>query len=249
MNQATHGVNAVEGECFDRSMLLGELVSEHPEAAQVLKSFKIDFCCGGNRPFRDVVKEHDLDENEVVQALNEACKRSAGEGSGSSAANWLEAPLSDLIHHIVRNHHQFLYRSLPELTQYVMTIESVHGARHPELVRIRKLYAGMNKELMEHLPKEELDLFPAINRLEEAPSQANLEQVLDQLGDLGTEHESCGRVLKEIREITRDYTLPEDACATYQLTFRMLEELEADLFEHIHLENNILFPRAAKVAV
>jgi regulator of cell morphogenesis and NO signaling len=246
MNQATHNVGIAEGECFDRSMLLGDLVAEHPVAAQVLKSFKIDFCCGGNRPFRDVVKEHNLDEHEVVRALNEACsKQTASDG----VANWQEAPLNDLIHHIVHNHHQYLYRTLPELAQYVMTIENVHGARHSELSQIRKLYAEMNKELMEHMPKEELDLFPAIKRLETAPTSANLEQVLGQLGDLGTEHESCGRVLKEIRTITRDYTLPEDACATYQLTFRMLEELEADLFEHIHLENNILFPRAAKVAV
>jgi regulator of cell morphogenesis and NO signaling len=226
-------------------MLLGDLVVEHPAAAQVLKSFKIDFCCGGNRPFRDVVKEHGLDENEVVRALNEVCRQTASDG----AVNWQEAPLSELIHHIVRNHHQYLYRTLPELAQYVMTIESVHGARHPELSGIRKQYAEMNKELMEHLPKEELDLFPAIKQLEAAPTSANLEQVLNQLGDLGTEHESCGRVLKRIRDITRDYSLPVDACATYQLTFRMLEELEADLFEHIHLENNILFPRAAKVAI
>jgi regulator of cell morphogenesis and NO signaling len=245
MNQATNSVGIAEGECFDRSMLLGDLVAEHPAAASVLKSFKIDFCCGGNRPFRDVVKEHGLDEIEVVQALNEACKQSTDSGM----VNWQEAHLGDLVHHIVHNHHQYLYRTLPELAQYVMTIESVHGARHPELSSIRKLYAEMNKELMEHLPKEELDLFPAIKQLEAAPTSANLEQVLSQLSDLGTEHESCGRVLKEIREITGDYSLPEDACATYQLTFRMLQELEADLFEHIHLENNILFPRAAKVAV
>jgi regulator of cell morphogenesis and NO signaling len=249
MNQTAQNDGISEEECFDRSMLLGDLVAELPAAAQVLKSFKIDFCCGGNRPFRDVVKEHGLDENEVVRALNEACRQSVSTGSGIDAANWLELPLSDLINYIVRNHHQYLYHTLPELAQYVMTIESVHGARHPELGRIRKLYAEMNKELMDHLPKEELDLFPAIKRLEGVPSQANLELVMSQLDDLGTEHESCGRVLKEMREITCDYTLPEDACPTYQYTFRMLAELEADLFEHIHLENNILFPRAAKVAV
>jgi regulator of cell morphogenesis and NO signaling len=225
---------------FDRTMKLGDLVALHPATAEVLKSYRIDFCCGGNRPLQEVIAESGLDKQEVANKLEEAINQTK---DGVDSFDWTKASLSTLIDHIVRTHHAYLYRTLPELAQYVLTIDNVHGSGHPELSKLRKLYTEMQKELLMHLPKEEMELFPAIKKLEQEPAFA-CGQCREWIGSLEDEHENCGDILKEIREITRDYTLPEDACATYQFTFQKLQELESDLFQHIHLENNILFPLA-----
>jgi regulator of cell morphogenesis and NO signaling len=228
---------------FDRTMKLGDLVVLHPATAEVLKSYRIDFCCGGNRPFQVVIAESGLDEQEVAAKLEEAVNQTK---DGVDSFDWTKTSLSTLIDHIIKTHHAYLYRTLPELAQYVLTIDNVHGSRHLELSKLSKLYTEMQKELLMHLPKEEMELFPAVKKLEQDPVSA-CDHCREMIGSLEDEHESCGEILKEIREITGDYALPEDACATYQYTFHKLQELESDLFQHIHLENNILFPNAKKM--
>lgn len=233
------------GPDFDRLIPLGDLVAQYPAAADVLKSRRIDFCCGGHRTLQEALQERGLPEDEVMEQLAAAC-RTVPEGRQE---DWARKKLSDLIDHIVDVHHGYLYRALPELEQYTRTIMNVHGSRHPELAQVHERFKEISQELTAHLPKEETIMFPAIRQLESEPSenQAGLcRQLIESLED---EHEACGHLLKKIREITFDYALPEDACPTYRVTYQKLQALESDLFQHIHLENNVLFPRVLRMAM
>jgi regulator of cell morphogenesis and NO signaling len=234
------------GPCLDTSVTLGELVTRYPKTAQVFKRYGIDFCCGGKRPLRVVLAESGLSEEELASQLREAFAGAEDEGE---APDWTKRSFAELIDHIVSVHHGYLYRELPEIGQYVVKIDHVHGGRHPELAQVRDLFARMRQELMIHLPKEEMDLFPAIKRLEQEPSAEQRGRLTAMVEALEDEHESCGEILKQIRSVTNDYAVPDDACATYRLTFQKLQELESDLFQHIHLENNVLFPCALNFPV
>lgn len=136
-----------------------------------------------------------------------------------------------------------MQKELPVLSEFVAKILRVHGAGHPELARVHQLFCELKMELEPHLIKEEEILFPLIKELEQNRSDAAREQVKRIIGELEREHSGAGGVLKELRSVTNDYMLPAEACRTYALSFHKLEELESDLFQHIHLENNILFPR------
>jgi len=222
------------------STLLGDIVTNYPATAEVFKTYRIDFCCGGNRPLGEILAEQGSKAEEISGKLMEACRPASND---NEAVNWKEKNNSELIDHIVNKHHAYLYDNLPETGQYLTTIVNVHGSGHPELSEVRKLFQDMYSELMSHLPDEEQNMFPFIKEMEQNPSPDVQKKCIGMVEELEDEHESCGHILKEIRSITKDYEIPADACPTYKLTFKKLEELESDLFEHIHLENNILFPR------
>ncbi|WEK56009.1 MAG: iron-sulfur cluster repair di-iron protein [Candidatus Cohnella colombiensis] len=225
-------------------LMVGDIVTQYPAAADVLKSYRIDFCCGGNRPLLDVVNEMGLSADAVLRDILAVIAQPVGVQEGLT--DWTKLNYSELIDHIVKNHHEYLRRTLPELAQYTLTIRDVHGYLHPELAEVNRLFMTMRDELMLHLPKEELEMFPAIMKLDHHPTAVQVEQCKQLIEALEDEHEACGVILKQIRALTNDYEIPEDACPTYQITFHKLQELEADLFQHIHLENNILFPRVSQ---
>ncbi|HQO88177.1 MAG TPA: hemerythrin domain-containing protein, partial [Bacteroidia bacterium] len=158
--------------------------------------------------------------------------------------------LDFLADYIVNTHHTYVKNNLPEISGYAAKVARVHGSNHPELLRINQLVEAISSEFSSHLVKEEQVLFPYIKRMVEAKNnkesvqQSSFGSVKGPINMMEIEHESAGKNMSEIRTLSNDFTLPEDACASYSLLFRLLEEFEEDLHTHVHLENNILFPKA-----
>lgn len=225
---------------FNTSQSIGEIVSIMPKASDIFKKYGIDFCCGGHRPLADAIREQNLDEEELLDRLEEAYKETR---QLSERSDFRTMPLSDLIDHVVSTHHSYLNRALPELSDLTTTILRVHGQNHPDLFRVHKLFHNLKLELEQHLIKEETLLFPLIKEYENGPTEGLLKRISLVVRETEEEHEAAGDILKELRRVTEDYILPADGCATYGKTFKGLQELESDLFQHIHLENNILFTR------
>ncbi|NSL50660.1 iron-sulfur cluster repair di-iron protein [Calidifontibacillus erzurumensis] len=223
------------------SMTLGDIVTKFPQAADIFKKHKIDFCCGGNRSLAEALQEKNLKENEILQALNEGYAKM--ETMNTDTVNWQEIGSADLIDHIVQTHHAYLNEELPQLGQLVTKVYRVHGPNHPHLAKVYNYYHDLSKELVEHLIKEEEAIFPLVKEYEAEPSTEKLEKIKSAINELEAEHDKAGDLLKLIREVTNDFTLPPDACMTYTLTYQRLENLESDMFNHVHKENNILFPR------
>lgn len=223
------------------TMTVGDIVTHFPQAADLFKKYRIDFCCGGNRPLHEAVTEMTLNEEEILEALNTAYTKM--QEMNTETINWQEVSSADLIDHVMQTHHAFLADELPMLGQLVTKIYRVHGANHPYLGDVYNHYHDLSKELMEHIIKEDQVIFPSIKSYEADPTPEKLEEVKAAIIELEKEHDKAGDLLKLIRELTNDYTLPADACMTYTTTFQRLEALEADMFIHVHKENNILFPR------
>ena len=225
---------------FNIRQSIGEIVSILPKASEVFKKLNIDFCCGGHRPLAEAIKELDLDEGEVLSKLEAAYEETK---QLADQTDFREISLADLIDYIISVHHSYLKRALPELSELTTTILRVHGPNHTDLFKVHKLFHNLKMELDQHLIKEEEILFPMIKEYDTNPSDALLEKIAAVVKETEEEHEGAGDILKELRRITEDYIIPADGCATYSKTFRSLQELEGDLFQHIHLENNILFRR------
>ena len=226
---------------FHSSQKIGEIVTKFPKAADIFKEYRIDFCCGGDRTLLTAIKEQNLNEAEVlgkVNTLYEEIKNVKTED-----IDWEKASMSELIDHIVNTHHAYLGVELPRVSELTTKILRVHGEGHPELSKVHKLFHSLKMELDQHLIKEETIEFPLIKEYENNKTEEALDKAIKVVKELEDEHEGAGDILKELRKITNDYAVPEDGCNTYTLTYAKLQELEADLFQHIHLENNILFPR------
>lgn len=224
---------------FTEQSLIGDIVAQFPKASDIFRSYKIDFCCGGQRTLKEASEERNLDGEAILEQLNALYSQSL-EKEGK---NWLEASYSELIDHIIAKHHRYLAEELPQLSPYVTKVLRVHGANHPHLAQVHKLFNELKTELEQHTIKEETYAFPLILRFAKTPTPDNKEMTKQAVSELVDEHDCAGDIIKTIREMTNDFTPPEDACRTYRLVYDRLEALEKDLFEHIHLENNILFPR------
>ncbi len=220
---------------------IGSIVAKFPKASEVFREYHIDFCCRGDRPLSVAIKEQNLNENEVLEKLNNSYQNAKKQGE--SDTDWWSVPLGQLADHIVNTHHVYLNEALPKAGLLVTKILRVHGTRHPELSQVHKLFHTLKLELEQHLITEENVLFPMIKEFEEAPSPANLEKTINVIEDIEREHVGAGDMLKELSQITEEYTVPTDGCETFQSTYRLLHEIEGDIFQHIHLENNVLFPR------
>ena len=225
---------------FNSSERLGDIVVKFPKAAEIFKEKKIDFCCGGNRPLIEAVNEKGLNEVEIMDSINKAYEEYTAD---AEAKDWTTAPFDELVDHILNKHHAYMWEYLPKIGKYSMTILKVHGEHHPELSRVHKLFSTIKMELEEHLTKEETLQYPAIKRYVKTKSNEDLEKAVKIIDDLEKEHTAAGDILKELRVVTNDYAIPDDVCGTFEKTYEMLQEMESDLFQHIHLENNILFPR------
>jgi regulator of cell morphogenesis and NO signaling len=228
---------------------VGQIAAAAPGAVRVFEKYKIDYCCGGNRPLRDVCEERGLSAEAIAAELQAATTQGR-----EPARDWRTASLSELIAHIVNKHHEYLRRELPAEGNRLERVIQAHGAKYPEsLLPLKEVFAGLAMELEMHLRKEEMVLFPAIEELEAAaaagrrPLPLPFGTVQNPIRMMISEHDGAGRALEEMRRLTGDYTLPADACNTYRALFEGLKEIEGDLHTHIHLENNILFPRAAEL--
>ncbi|MFD0769788.1 iron-sulfur cluster repair di-iron protein [Bacillus sp. CGMCC 1.60114] len=227
---------------FTETSVIGEIVTKFPKASNLFKSYRIDFCCGGNRPLIDAINERNLSAEEVLTKLNTLYHET--KRLNTVEIDWKTASYSELIDHVVNKHHRYLNEELPLLSPYVTKVLRVHGAGQPHLAQIHKLFHELKTELEQHLIKEETEDFPLILAFEQNPSDENYTKLRKVVDELENEHTHAGNIIKELREVTNDFTPPAGACGTYRLVYQRLEAIESDLFQHIHLENNILFPRA-----
>ncbi|MHC1683604.1 MAG: iron-sulfur cluster repair di-iron protein [Clostridiaceae bacterium] len=221
---------------FNLNDKIGDIVATFPGASNLFLEYRIDFCCGGNRPLTEAIKEKNLDENKIVTLLNESYKEFLEKNE--EFTDWVKEKPSKLVDYIVNKHHRYLKEELPKLSELTFKILRVHGNGHEELFKVHKLFNTLRTELEGHLVKEEEYLFPAIKKYEIDNDKEKVKALLNEIED---EHEGAGNIIKELREVTNHYIEPQDGCGTYQLTYRKLRELEEDTFQHIHLENNILF--------
>lgn len=226
---------------FTAQQKVGEIVAQFPKAADIFKEYKIDFCCGGDRPLSEAIKEQNLNQEEILAKINSLYQEMKDQVR--TEVDWTKESLSRLIDYVVNRHHAYLQVELPKISELTTKILRVHGAHHPELAKVHKLFHNLKTELEQHLIKEEEIEFPLIKDYEQNPSEEKRKALIQAIKELEEEHEGAGTILKELRKITKDYSVPEDGCNSYRLTYNKLQELESDTFAHIHLENNILFPR------
>lgn len=227
---------------FNATDKIGNIVANYPQAIEIFKALNIDFCCGGNRTLEAAAEEAKLSVDEIIEKLNMVIENDATRNEDQFDA--LKATQSELVMHIVNTHHEYLRKNLPELKSLIEKILRAHGERHgEELLIVKKLFTDLSIELLQHLDKEERLVFPLIIESEQAPISDVYNAASRIILELEEEHENAGDILKELRKITSQYTVPKDGCPTFALTYRKLEELESDIFNHIHLENNILIPR------
>lgn len=225
---------------FDTTQKIGEIAAAFPKATDIFMEYNIDFCCGGDRLLTDILKEQNISEAEIIDKLNTAYDRY--ENLQDKEIDWTKAAFSDLIDYIVDKHHAFMRDEMPGISQLLNKILKVHYMSHGEtLSKLHRLFNQLRGEIEEHLVKEEELLFPLIKQYEKNPSKDALEKVFKVMQETEDEHEAAGDILKEMRRITDQYQAPAGACMTFQRTYEKLHAVEVDLFQHIHLENNILF--------
>lgn len=232
----------------DSEKQIGQFVAEDYRTAAVFSKYKIDFCCNGNRSIQEACEKKDIDSNVLLDELQTVLSKKDGE-----SRDYKSWPLDLLVDYIEKKHHRYVEEKIPILRQFLDKLCRVHGERHPELLKINELFTASAGELAAHLKKEELILFPFVKKM----VNAQLEQGGVQSPQFGTvenpiemmmqEHDNEGERFRQIAALTDNYTPPADACNTYRVMFAMLEEFEQDLHLHIHLENNILFPKAIKL--
>jgi regulator of cell morphogenesis and NO signaling len=231
---------------YDVTKTVREFAVEVPQATRLFETLGIDYCCGGGKSLRDACASANLSVDEVVGKLVASVKQSAA----SPAADWATSSLTDLADYIVNKHHVYVRQELPRLDQLLNKVATKHGEKHPELIKIKNLFRGVNEELSSHLMKEEQILFPYIKELE-SPQSSNRRTMFGSVRNpihmMEIEHDSAGDAMKEIRELSNNFTAPDEGCFSYKTLYQGLLEFEADLHQHIHLENNILFPRAIQL--
>jgi len=232
----------------DNEETIGQIVARDYRKAQVFKNLGIDFCCGGKKTIAEVCEKKGIDPAEVERQL-EAVKGEAT-NSENDFQNWDLGFLSD---YIINTHHRYVRDNTTFILEIVQKVARVHGDRHPELVRVAQLFERIGNDLTLHMIKEEKILFPFIKELAQVynsggmlPS-ANFGKISVPIQVMDSEHEQVGGDFETIREITGNYTLPADACSSYTILFKKLEEYENGLHRHVHLESNILFPKAIQL--
>ena len=224
---------------------IGDIVTKDFRKAQVFKKFGIDFCCGGRKTLKEVCDKKGLDFAQVEQEL-----LLANQSEENPALNFDQWDLSFLVDYIVNTHHNYVKNSLPFINELAQKVANVHGERHPEAIKIASIFDSTAKDFSLHLMKEENILFPYIKEMVTAKSEgksinpAVFGSVDNPTQMMESEHEQAGEDMEAIRALTNDYQLPQDACTSYSILYKKLEEFENDLFNHVHLENNILFPKS-----
>ena len=222
-----------------------DIALENPASVRVFEKFGIDYCCGGRMPLTEACANRNLNLDEVLASLEGAAGLPLPQ-----APDWSREPLSRLAAHIVETHHAYIRRELPRLDELAAKVVRRHGDTRQELPEIQRRVSELGEELTAHLGKEEIVLFPYIAKLEryasgEGPLPRNcFGSVAHPIAMMTQEHDLAGSLMAEIRALSGDYAPPEGACPTYRAFYAGLLEFEQDLHQHIHLENNILFPRA-----
>lgn len=234
---------------FETTKTVREYALEIPSATRIFEKLGIDYCCGGGKSLADACTAAGVSVNEVLDSLNANLKSVAT----SAAEDWQSLSQADLITHIVDKHHAFTREELVRLDALLAKVSGVHGQNHPELFQIQDQFGKLRGELEPHMLKEESVLFPYIVRMEEAAAANQtlppppFRTVQNPVRVMMAEHDAAGYILGKMREASSNYAVPPDGCISYKTLYSALAVLEVDLHQHIHLENNILFPRAVEL--
>jgi len=222
-----------------------ELAVEVPNATRVFEELGIDYCCGGDRPLEEACASANLAVDDVLRALEQGSDASAS----VTACDWNTTSLGELVVHIVNKHHTFVKSETPRLQKLIAKVAGVHGQKHPELQQVQTAFSELADELAAHMLKEERILFPYVKQMASGAGcgPSCFGTVQNPIRVMMLEHDNAGEKLREIRWATNNYKLPTDACVSYSSLFAALVEFEQDLHQHIHLENNILFPRVVRM--
>lgn len=216
---------------------VGELVAQRPGRSRVFQQLGIDFCCGGKKSLAEACGAKGLDPSTVLTTL-----LAAEQGAVSDERNWMGESLTSLADHIEQTHHAYLRQELPRLSAMVRKVAMVHGDRYPWMREIDSVFIEFAGELLAHMTKEERIVFPMIRALE--TGQNNDSSLSGPIQAMEAEHDGSGDAMKRMSNLSSGYTPPADACNTFRAALDGLAELEADMHQHVHKENNILFPRA-----
>lgn len=227
-----------------------ELALAFPNATRVFEKLGIDYCCGGNLSLEEACAVTNFSADEILDTLE---RDEHASPASQKERNWQVEPLADVIAHISDTHHKYTREEIARLGLLFDKVCSAHGKNHPELQDLRATFRGLAQELTTHVMKEEAVLFPHIVRMEEAVIQKepvlppSFGSVQNPVTMMMHEHDSAGAALRALRQGSVSFTAPSDACISYQTLYKALANFEADLRQHIHLENNILFPRAIEM--
>ena len=225
-------------------LTLAQIVNNDFRTSTVFERYHLDFCCKGKRTLEQACLEQQLLLDEVTADLENSLT------NNETTPDFKEMNLTRLCEYIVNTHHAYVKKEMPLISAYLQKVASKHGDRHPELINIAELFSALKEEMDNHMQKEELILFPRIKELQKLANHenANLQNNINYLQSPVTvtehEHDHAGNLMNKIRILSNDYNPPVDACTTYRLSYVVLQAFELDLHQHVHLENNILFPNA-----
>ncbi|HEY6341901.1 MAG TPA: iron-sulfur cluster repair di-iron protein [Bryobacteraceae bacterium] len=234
---------------FDKSQPVSEIAVENPAAVRVFDKFGIDYCCGGKRSLQEACENANAPIDRVVQALREL----QANNMRHEERQWTTSALAELTAHIVDRHHRYIRDEVPRIEGLLQKVVDRHGKAHPELMRIQETFRALSGELLAHMMKEERILFPFLEEMETGarveraaplPCFASIELPISRML---ADHNDAGVLTARMRELSGGYRAPEESCPSYRGLYQALEEFERDLHQHIHLENNILFPRAVEM--
>lgn len=228
------------------SKSLAQIVNENHKSAYVFEKYHLDFCCKGKRLLTQACNELKVPVEQVVAELENVT------GDFKVSIDFDKMSLSQLAEYIVLTHHDYVKKELPLIHSYLQKVASRHGDKHPEMLSVLNAFVELREDMTEHMAKEERILFPRIRLIEfycneNSEAQVSRSYLETPITVMEQEHENAGELLSQMRELTDNYTLPGDACTTYRLSFAALQAFEMDLHQHIHLENNILFPKTIKL--
>ncbi len=227
---------------------LGEIAAANPGATRVLDEAGVDYCCGGQRSLHDACVQAGVSEEEILRRLRES-----DSAIGPTDANWTSSSLCNLTRHICEAHHRYVRDAIARIQPLLVKVKAKHAGNHPETADIERLFLQLGRDMIMHMQKEEQILFPYVDRLQRAADGNRaveppfFQTVRNPIQAMMNEHDSAGELAKQIRKLTASYTPPQDACASLTTVYQELQNFEADLHQHVHLENNILFPRAMKL--
>ena len=233
---------------FTGTTRVGEIAAASPHAKKVLEDAGVDYCCGGEKSLHDACMHSNVSPEEILKRLQENSRQ-----AGPDEANWASASLSELTKYIQEKHHRYVRNVIPRVSALLGKVKGKHGQNHPELAGIEELFIDLGQDMYSHMQKEEQILFPYIEALERSVEGKDtleppfFQTVRNPVQMMMQEHDSAGEALRAMRKLSSAYQAPVDGCESYRELYRSLEEFEGDMHTHVHLENNILFPRAVEL--
>lgn len=227
---------------------LAQIVNTNHRAANVFEKYHLDFCCKGKRTLAQACTESEV---KIEEVLSELGKTEQG-NSSSVPVSYEKMSLTQLTDYIVATHHSYVKKEMPAILGYLQKVASKHGGHHPEMIKVLEIFTAVKEEMEQHMQKEEVILFSGLKKAERQLAEGteiiiNNTYLLSPIDIMEQEHDHAGNAMAEIRQLTNNYNPPPDACTTYKLSFAALNAFELDLHQHVHLENNILFPKALRL--